>query len=161
MPKARFNTLMVPMDYGGRGRVRWDAWRDALVPELERRDLIVEVGGHGYQNFLGPEMEEGALFERRPEWFGRDSSCRPSRAERLVFDSENADAVAYLLRNVVDYVAARPELDIFDFWPPDGARWAECAEWVARGTPADRQARLVVAVDSRRCAASVPTSGSR
>ena len=148
MPKARFNTLMVPMDYGGRGRVRWDAWRDALVPELERRDLVVEVGGHGYQNFLGPEMEEGALFDRHPEWFGRDSSCRPSRAERLVFDTDNDAAVDYLVRNVVDYAETRPEIDILDFWPPDGARWAECDAWVARGTPADRQARLVVAVDS-------------
>src|SRR3954469_20863495 len=33
MPKARYNTLVVPMDYQGRGRVKWDNWREALTPE--------------------------------------------------------------------------------------------------------------------------------
>jgi hypothetical protein len=143
MPKARYNTLQVPLDYGGGGRVRWDNWRQALTPELDRRGLDIEVGGHGYQNFLNPEMEGGKLFERHPDWFGKDAQCRPSRAEHLVFDTSNPDAVAYLIANVIRYVKAHPEIDILDFWPPDGARWAECKEMEKLGTPQDRQARLV------------------
>lgn len=152
MPKARFNTLQVPLDYNGTGRVRWDAWRAALVPELRLRGIGVEVGGHGYQNFLDDEMEGGRLFELHPEWFGRDAQCRPSREDRLVFNTEDPGAVAYLTRNVVAYLQARPEITIFDFWPPDGARWAECPAWEAFGTPQDRQARLVnhVAAEVRR-----------
>jgi len=150
MPKARYNTLQVPMDYNGAGRVRWDAWRAALAPELKRRGLLLEVGGHGYQNFLAAGMDSATdgstLFDRHPDWFGRDASCRPARAERLVFNTANADAVAYLTERVVRYVRERPEIDVLDFWPPDGARWAECAEWAALGTPQDRQARLVNAV---------------
>lgn len=143
MPKARFNTLQLPTDYQGSGRVRWDAWREALTPELDRRGLLIEVGGHGYQNFLNAEMEGGTLFERHPEWFGKDAECRRSPAPHLVFDTENPDAVAYLIGNVLAYLEARPEIDIFDFWPPDGARWAECPEMEALGTPQDRQTRLV------------------
>jgi len=143
MPTARYNVLQVPMDYGNAGRVRWDAWREALVPELRKRGIVVEVGGHGYENFLNAGMEHGTLFERHPEWFGRDSSCAPSPAKHLVFDTEDSSAVAYLTRNVVEYLTARPEIGIFDFWPPDGARWAECADWAARGSVEDRQARLV------------------
>jgi hypothetical protein len=152
MPKLRFNTLQVPHDYQGRGRVRWDAWRETLTPELDRRGLLIEVGGHGYQNYLNASMEGGRLFAEHPEWFGRDSSCTRARTEHLVFNTANADAVAYLTRNVVAYLARRPEIDIFDFWPPDGARWAECRDDEALGTPEDRQARLVnhVAAELRR-----------
>jgi hypothetical protein len=123
--------------------VRWDAWRETLTPELDRRGLLIEVGGHGYQNYLAASMEGGRLFAEHPEWFGRDTSCTPSRAEHLVFNTANADAVAYLTRNVVAYLAQRP---------PDGARWAECRADEALGTAEDRQARLVnhVAAELRR-----------
>ena len=143
MPKLRFNTLMVSM-VSGIGRSKsWDDWRGALTPELEKRGITIEVGGHGYQNFLNADMEGGKLFERHPEWFGKDSSCKPSRATHLVFNTSNADAVSYLIGNVVRYVTAHPEIDVFDFWPPDGARWAECADAKAYGTVEDRHARLV------------------
>ncbi|HEX6536050.1 MAG TPA: DUF4838 domain-containing protein [Gemmatimonadaceae bacterium] len=143
MPKLRFNTLMVSMVSGIGGHTSWDDWRAPITPELDKRGLTLEVGGHGYQNFLAPDMEGGTLFERHPEWFGRDSSCTPSRATHLVFDTGNPDAVAYLIGNVVKYVTAHPEIDVFDFWPPDGARWGECKDLAAEGSVEDRHARLV------------------
>jgi hypothetical protein len=143
MPKLRFNTLMVSMVSGIGREKSWDDWRGALTPELEKRGLTIEVGGHGYQNFLNADMEGGKLFERHPEWFGKDSSCKPSRATHLVFNTSNTDAVAYLIGNVVRYVTSHPEIDVFDFWPPDGARWAECENEKALGTVEDRHARLV------------------
>ena len=124
MPKVRYNTLQVPMDYGGTGRVRWDAWREALTPELEKRGILIEVGGHGYQNFLNAGMEDGTLFERHPEWFGMDAQCRRTPDERMVFNTANPAAVDYLIENVLEYLRAHPEIDIFDFWPPDGVRWS-------------------------------------
>ena len=149
MPKARFNTLQAPMNFGGSGRARWDDWRAALAPELKKRDLVVEVGGHGYQNFLNDEMGEGRLFEEHPDWFGLDDSCEPSRNERHVFNTANPDAVDYLLDNVETYLVAHPEIDVFDFWPPDGARWAECERLEALGSPENRQARLANALQER------------
>ena len=143
MPKARYNVLQVPIDFGGSGRVRWDSWRAALTPELERRGIFIEVGGHGYQNYLNASMNEGRLFAEHPEWFGRDSSCAPSRSTRQVFNTANLEAVRFVIGNVVNYLRAHPEVDIFDFWPPDGARWSDCASLAPGGTPADRQAALV------------------
>jgi hypothetical protein len=155
MPKLRFNTLMIPLDYGGTGRVKWDKWRKALTPELKKRGLIIEVGGHGYQNFLNAGMTvAGAggkgptLFKLHPEWFGKDKNCDPSPAEYIVFNSSNPAAVNYLIGNVVKYLNGHPEIDIFDFWPPDGARWAECPSFLALGDFQDRQARLANQVDS-------------
>lgn len=140
MSKTRRNTLVVPTDYQGSGRVKWDTWREALTPELRKRDIQIEVGGHGYQNFINAKMPE---VKAHPEWLGIDETGRRSEKQHVVFCTSNPDAVAFLTKNVVAYLKARPEIDIFDFWPPDGARWCECDACKAMGTPADRQAKLV------------------
>lgn len=157
MPKARYNTLVVPTDYQGHGRVKWDNWRDALIPELRRRDLIIEVGGHGYQNFLNSGMENGKLFEKHPEWFGMDSQGNRHAEPEWVFCTSNRAAVEYLSRNVVSYLRSHPEIDIFDFWPPDGAKWCECAECAKLGKPSDRQALLIREVEETVRKEGIPT----
>lgn len=143
MAKLRFNTLMVSMTFGFGGDTTWDDWRDAIVPELEKRGMLLQVGGHGYQDFLHADLEGGALFEQHPDWFGRDETCTPRREAAYVFNTGNEKAVSYLINRVVEYVKARPEIDIFGFWPPDMAHWADCPADAALGTPQDRQARLV------------------
>lgn len=148
MPKLGFNTLMVPSDYQGAGRVMWDKWREELTPELKKRGLLIEVGGHGYQNFINPKMENGTLFEKHPDWFGKNVNCEPDIDDKLVFNTANKAAFDYFLGNVRKYVEAHPEIDIFDLWPPDGARWSECPVDSALGTPEDRQAMLINQVDS-------------
>lgn len=148
MPKLRFNTLMVPLDYQGSGRVQWDKWRKELTPELKKRGIMIEVGGHGYQNFINAGMENGDLFKKHPDWFGKDKDCKPSPAEYMVFNTSNPDAMAYFIGRVLAYLKQHPEIDIFDFWPPDGAHWSDCPDWQHWGTPEDRQARLLNHVDS-------------
>lgn len=148
MPKARLTTLQMPQRFGAAGRVQWDNWRDALLAELRRRDLSIEVGGHGYQNFIradmGEDTPEGALFDRHPEWFGLDEECKPSRQAIDVFNTENAAAVEHVFRGVAEYLRAHPEIETFDFWPPDGARWARCKRLESLGPPEERQAKLLV-----------------
>lgn len=143
MPKARFNTLVIPTDYSGGGRVKWDNWRKEVAPELQKRDITIEVGGHGYQNFLNAEMEGGNLFKEHPEWFGIDENGKRAPAHGRVFCTSNPRAVAYLAANVGQYVKDRPEIQIFDFWPPDGAKWCQCDRCEAMGSPSNRQAILV------------------
>lgn len=143
MAKLRFNTLMVSLTSGFGGETTWDDWRDAIMPELEKRGMLLQVGGHGYQHFLNADLEGGALFDLHPDWFGRDKTCTPRREAAYVFNTGNEEAVRFLIDRVVDYVKARPEIDIFGFWPPDMAHWADCPADAALGTPQDRQARLV------------------
>lgn len=45
MAKNRLNVLVYPYDYQRWGLVRWDLWREQLLPELEKRGLLLEVGG--------------------------------------------------------------------------------------------------------------------
>jgi hypothetical protein len=143
MPKVRMNILMVPMNYQGGGRVQWDLWREALTPELKKRGLLLEVGGHGYQNFLNAKMDNGALFQKHPGWFGKNKEGKADAAQHLVFNTSNSDAVDYFATNILAYLNQRPEINIFDFWPPDEARWAETAELQVLGSPVNRQADLV------------------
>ena len=157
MPKARFNTLVIPTNYQGAGRVMWDNWREKITPELQKRDLIVEVGGHGYQNFLNAEMEGGKLFDQHAEWFGVDDTGARTRSHNRVFCTSNPDAVKYLAANLISYLKGRPEIQIFDFWPPDGAKWCACAKCKALGTPSNRQAILISQVKDDLTKAGVNT----
>jgi hypothetical protein len=143
MPKAGYNVLVVPMDYQNEGTVRWDNWRAALTPELARRGIVIEVGGHGYQNYLNAEMSapDGSgrtLFEAHPDWFARDAEGNRRREPEWVFNTANPQAVRFLIDNVVRYVAERPEIQIFDFWPPDRAHFDESPAGRSQGTPTDR-----------------------
>jgi hypothetical protein len=146
MPKLRYNTLVVPIDYSGRGRVKWDNWREALTPELKRRGIIIEVGGHGYQNFLNAEQEGGKYWREHPGWFGSDESGKRTPAQNRVICSSNAGAVEHLQAGVLAYLKTHAEIQIFDFWPPDGAKWCTCEACQALGSPSQRHALLVARV---------------
>jgi hypothetical protein len=139
MAKTRHNVFCCPTDYGGRGTVRWDTFREAITPELKKRGLLIEVGGHGYQNFL----PAARYFDKHPEWFGMDEKGQRTRAVNRVFATSNPEAMAEFTRNVLAYLRAHPEIDIFDLWPPDGARWSEAPADKALGEPPVRHALVV------------------
>jgi hypothetical protein len=138
MAKARLNVLSHPIDYQHWGRVKWDNVREALVPELKKRGIMVEVGGHGYPNFLPPER----YFKDHPDWFAEIGGKRTS-SPHAVFNTSNKDALATFTRNVLKYLGDHPEIDILDLWPPDNARWSEDAQSLAQGSPARRQALIL------------------
>jgi hypothetical protein len=143
MAKARFNILVAPVDYQGHGRVRWDNWREQLIPELQKRGITIEVGGHGYQNFLNADMGNGQLYQDHPEWFGMDKDGNRSTNSHIVFCTSNPNAVEYLQGNLLAYLKARPEIDLFDFWPPDSETWCKCPDCLEMGPAPDRHALLV------------------
>lgn len=143
MPKRRFNTLVVPLNYAGHDRVLWDNWREELTPELIKRDIWIEVGGHGYENFLNAEMEDGTLFDKHPEWFGMNEQGEREKSKNRVFCFSNKHAFQYLLKNLSVYLHEHSEIEIFDFWPPDGAKWCQCEECKKQGHPQERHAKIV------------------
>lgn len=143
MPKLRYNTLVIPIDYQGSGKIKWDSWREELTPELRKRGIVIEVGGHGYQNFMNASLIDGKLFEEHPEWFGMDNSGERSKNARMVICTSNTDAVAYMFQNILTYLRSHPEIDIFDFWPPDSEFWCQCESCKTLGTESDRHAMLV------------------
>lgn len=136
MAKTRHNVLVCPADFSnfGRGDVTWDGFREELTPELVRRGLAVEVGGHGFDSFLLPEE----YADDHPEWFV--DGCN-------VFDVTEDDAVETYVANVIAYLEERPEIDIFDAWPPDGADWPASVKEAFDSIP-DAYARVVRELDA-------------
>lgn len=143
MPKAGYNTLVVPINYQGGGRVMWDKMRSFLLPEMSRRGLLLEVGGHGYQNFLNASMDDGKLYEAHPEWFGMDEQGIRRREQRYVICTSNPETVENLIDSVRCYLRVHPEIDIFSFWPPDGAIWCRCETCRRLGSDSEKHARMV------------------
>lgn len=122
MAKNRLNTLVFPTNYQGMGMTTWDTWRADLIPELKKRGIILEVGGHGYQNFLPPSTYKPV----HPEWFGGNQEPVVgvnTNPPANVFRITNDDAMDAFLNNVVEYLLTHPEIQIFDIWPPDGTKW--------------------------------------
>lgn len=138
MVKARMNVLDCPIDYQHLHRTEWDNWRSALIPELKKRGILIEVGGHGYPNFLPQEK----YFAHHPDWFGMYQGKR-TNDPREVFSTANPDAVNTFVANVKSYLKAHPEIDILDVWPPDSARWSDAPEDLALGSPSERQIILL------------------
>lgn len=110
MGKARLNVLAYPADFLGLGLAKWSRWRKHLIPVLEQRGMLIEVGGHGYNSFLPRDEYQ----DEHPRWFVKGAN---------VFDVTNGNAREQYIRNVVNYLRKRPEIDVFDAWPPDVAKW--------------------------------------
>jgi len=63
-----------------------------------------------------------------------------------VFCTSNSTAFEEFKRNVISYLKARPEIDIFDLWPPDSVPWCNCSNCVALGSESERHAIVVEAI---------------
>ncbi len=138
MAKSRMNVLDCPIDYQHWHHTEWDKWRAALIPELRKRGILIEVGGHGYPNFLPQDR----YFAQHPDWFGMRDGKRTSDP-RVVFATSNPEAMQTFVTNVKSYLKAHTEINILDVWPPDSVEWSDAPADVALGTPAQRQMQLL------------------
>ncbi|MEU9205045.1 DUF4838 domain-containing protein [Streptomyces sp. NPDC048332] len=102
MAKNRLNTFVFPTDYLGLGVTTYDGVRDVLVREAGKRGLRVETGGHGYDSFL-PKADHPQFYE----------SGGP------LFDIYNPEALDAYVAKVLAFLRERPEITVFDCWPPD------------------------------------------
>lgn len=114
MAKNGLNILNATYDYVGAGNMKWDDLRESAIPELKKRGIDAEVGGHGFESFLSKEKFQA----KHPDWFTDDN---------VVFDVANDDAVQAYVNQVVNYLKERPEIKIFDSWPPDRIVWPDKA----------------------------------
>ncbi|MDD2710235.1 MAG: DUF4838 domain-containing protein [Verrucomicrobiae bacterium] len=108
MAKNRMNLCMFSLAHGDAG---WDDVKSELLPELKKRDFILNVGAHCLMKFAQPEK----WFSEKPEWFAlkkervNDDICH-SRKEIIDIVSDN----------IVDFLNSHPEIDILSLWPTDG-----------------------------------------
>lgn len=108
MAKAKLNILVYPYNYDGLGITMYDTFRGVIAPALALalRGLSVEVGGHGFQSWL-PQTQY-------PEYYEGGYN---------VFDTADPAAAQQYVQAVSAYLRGRPEIRIFDAWPPDSGTW--------------------------------------
>ncbi|MFJ4771127.1 DUF4838 domain-containing protein [Streptomyces uncialis] len=125
MAKNRLNTLVHPYDYNHWGHITYDRVRAVVAPEAARRGILIEVGGHGYESFLPRE--------RYPAFYTSGAN---------VFHVHDPVALDTYVTAVTAYLAQRPEIAVFDAWPPDTATWP-AASVAAFGSVANAEAHVV------------------
>ncbi len=132
------------IDFCGKHRLNWvfhhtgsDAWwlqnRDTLWPELQKRGISLELGGHFLPRFLPRE-----LFREHPDWFRFADGER--RNDHNLCPSSRP-ALEYVQERVRAYVRAMPEAEVYNVWADDTAEDATtwCACEACRGySPSDQ-----------------------
>ncbi len=112
--KQRLNTVFFH-DYGG----WWAGQREHLWPEMQKRGLDLQLGGHYLYGF-----RQDGLFEQHPEWFREVDGKRTPDSNLCVSSQEG---LAYWTSQAVDLVRTKMmEADTFHLWPDDGGKWCHC-----------------------------------
>ena len=90
-----------------------------LAPELRRRGLEIEVGGHFLSTFL-----PRTLFAQHPDWFRRNE--QGVRVNDFNLNPFKQEALDYLAGGAVEYLSKMPEASLFHLWADDirGGGWS-------------------------------------
>ncbi len=109
----------------------WERERAVLLPELRRRGIHPEFGGH----FL-PGMLPRALFAEHPDWFRMHEG---KRVPDWNFCPSQPEAVALVAQGAAELVRRNPEPEVFSIWPDDlvGGGWCDCPRCQGM-TPSDQ-----------------------
>ncbi len=141
--KNRVNSIPYAIEGFHKPEKTWFNWKEKLLPELEKRGIIIELGKHGIYDMALPVEK---YFDAHPEWFCFKNGER-QRKNNLVFSTANSTAVAEFTKNMVELIRNYPEMKVLQLWPPDNRNaWSEEPEDLALGSVTDRHAKLVKAV---------------
>ena len=133
------------IDFCGKQRLNWvfhhtqfeGAWwvqnRDVLWPELQKRGITLELGGHYIPGFIPRD-----LFREHPDWF---RFANGARVNEYNFCPSSRPAMEYLKERVRQYVREMPEAAVYNVWADDTAEdastWCFC-ESCRQYSPSDQ-----------------------
>lgn len=120
MAKQRFNYVLLSQDRptDGTGGLAQEVYfkgaiEKAVLPELTKRDFIINMGEHNTHEYL----DRNKLFPLHPEWFALIKGKR-QKGQMCYSNKEGLDYYATQLTN---WVKDRPWVKIIGTWPLDGA----------------------------------------
>jgi hypothetical protein len=115
--KARLNRLA--FHYTWPAKDWYILLRTQLLPELRKRGMEIEVGGHFLSTFL-----PRTLFQEHPEWFRMNE--QGNRIADFNLNPFNRDALEYLTSRASEYLQQTPEASLFHLWADDidGGGWS-------------------------------------
>lgn len=147
--KRRMNAFAFHIEDFAPDEAAWQVVLDELVPEIARRGLMPGLGEHGgYVLWLPPAR----YAADHPEWYaqvgGRRVGTFRDQHARYQFCTENPDALATFLDNMLAFLRDNPKIQLMHIAPEDVGRWCEC-ERCAPIPVADRYMRLDNAIVER------------
>ena len=120
------------VDWASKNRLNWVAaginssnlWeefnsREVLVPEIEKRGLKLQWGGHTFNTWVSPKK----YFGSHPEYFSLINGKRDPKQLCV----SNRDVAGVAAENVNAFLDANPEVDMVDVMLNDAAQWCECS----------------------------------
>jgi len=144
--KSRANTIAINASI-------YDDCREQITTELAKRGMWLEIGKHETMHRFLPIKR---YFPEHPDWFGMADGKRANDSV-TVFETANSEAVSTFTANLIGYLKTRPDVDVYQIWPPDGARWSDSPESRRLGSPSERMALLVQHVQKAVKAAGLKT----
>lgn len=133
------------IDFCGKQRLNWvfhhtqfeGGWwvenRDVLWPELQKRGMTLELGGHYIPGFIPRD-----LFHEHPDWF---RFANGARVNEYNFCPSSRPAMEYLKERVRQYIREMPEAEVYNVWADDTAEdastWCFC-EQCRQYSPSDQ-----------------------
>lgn len=123
MGKNRLNILMTSVHRTEKRvtgwKVEWMNVSDELLPEIERRGIILDMSEHAGRHFFPT-----SYFEKHPEWFALNAQGQRFSTGQICYSNE--EAVNVLADNYANYAKAHPEVSIIGTWPEDGYGFCQC-----------------------------------
>lgn len=127
-PKVGLNTFLLfagyfgqpPTGSGTQTAEPWNEVRAELLPEFQKRGIILDIGHHCWDYFIDPKV----YFAEHPEWFSLvDGERTPYRQICLASD----EVLQEFERNVRAYLRSHPEIRILSLFPNDqGPEICQC-----------------------------------
>lgn len=96
----------------------WESHKQVLREEIEKRGLMLTLGGHNIDMFL----PAGRYFSGNPEWFSLYNGERMDT--QPCFSSEAGTAT--IIGNILDYCKSEAVVDTICIWPNDNLYTCKC-----------------------------------
>ena len=124
MGKQRANMLQIHpgfyRDNFGEAYMDWAGAGEAMLPELRKRGIAVNLNIHTAFYFLPPEK----YFATHPEWYAAQFGVRC--ATQICYS--NREALREYADNMLAYLREHPEVEVAGVWPMDGIGFCHCLD---------------------------------
>ena len=94
--------------------------REIFIPELKKRCLAFQFGGHTSFMWIPPNQ----YFESHPEYYSF------LKGERTAYQLcvSNPNVVSVAAENIKQFIKENPEVDVVDLWIEDINYWCDCVD---------------------------------
>lgn len=100
--------------------------RETLVPEVEKRGLYLEVGGHTFNTWLPPDRYAG----EHPEYYAllEDGARAMAEDHKAGLCLSHAQVAGEVAANIIAWLDENPEVDAVDLWHNDSRTYCRCPD---------------------------------